>query len=48
MKTEIKKKKLPKGYTRNTELDKYVNKVLFKEKLEKATEFIKIAGVPKE
>jgi hypothetical protein len=47
MKTKNKIKKLPKGFTKNPELDKYANQELFKEKVEKAKQILNTVGVPK-
>lgn len=47
MKAKDKIKKLPKGFTKNPDLDKYADKELFKEKIEKAKQILKIAGLPK-
>lgn len=47
MKAKKPKAKLPKGFTRNPELDKYASKVLFKEKVERANQILKAAGLPK-
>jgi len=47
MKAKKKSTKLPAGYIRNTDLDKYKNVVLFPEKVKKATDILKTAGVPK-
>ena len=46
IKTKKKKEELPKGATYNPELDKYANQELFKDKVDKANEIIKKAGVP--
>lgn len=47
MKTrKVNKKSLP-GFTKNEALNKYANKVLFKDKLKKANEILKIAELPK-
>ena len=47
MKTKNKIKKLPKGFIRNPDLDKYANQELFKEKVEKANQILKTVGLPK-
>ena len=47
LKEKKKDKTLPKGFVKNPELDKYANQVFFKEKVDKANEILKTAGVPK-
>jgi hypothetical protein len=47
MKTKNKIKKLPKGFTKNPDLDRYANKELFKDKVEKANQILKKVGLPK-
>lgn len=42
MKTKNKIKKVPKGFTRNPDLE------LFKDKVEKANQILKTVGLPKE
>lgn len=44
---KAKKKKMPKDWVYNPELDKYSNVVLFPKKLELANEILKKAPVPK-
>jgi hypothetical protein len=43
---KITAKKL-KGFTKNTDLDKYANKVLFKDKVKMANHILKTVGLPK-
>lgn len=47
MKAEKTATKPLKGFTKNTELDKYSNKVLFKEKVKMANHILKTGGLPK-
>ena len=47
MKPKKSKIKVPKGFTRNPDLDKYANTVFFKKKVERANQIIKIAALPK-
>jgi hypothetical protein len=39
--------KTPKGFTKNASLDKYANKVLFKDKVRMANYILKTVGLPK-
>jgi hypothetical protein len=47
MKSKKTKIKIPKGFTYNPDLDKYKDVVLFKEKLERANQILKVAKLPK-
>lgn len=47
MKAKKTSKRLLKGFTKNSNLDKYADKVLFKEKVEKINQILKTAGLPK-
>ena len=47
LKTKKKKEELLKGATYNPELDKYANQELFKDKVDKANQILKTAGIPK-
>jgi hypothetical protein len=47
MKAEKTTTKSLKGFTKNAELDKYSNKVLFKEKVKMANHILKTVALPK-
>ncbi len=47
MKDKKEKIKIPKGYLRNPELNKYADIVLFPNKLKRVNAILKTAGIPK-
>lgn len=47
MKSKKKNNKLPKGFSKNPDLDKYAGKVLFEEKVRMANHILKTVGLPK-
>ena len=47
MKAKKKTGKIPKGFTKNPDLDKYANKELFKDKVKAANNILKTVGLPK-